>query len=128
MSRLVLIDDEQIFHKIVQITLQRTESSHQATYCMDAELILDYLEERGTVSEVLPDYIFVDLYMPRFDGWSFLDRFRSIYPSLNKAITIYIVSSSIDPRDIERSKSYPFVTRFISKPIMKEIFEQISLN
>ncbi len=128
MSKLILIDDEQIFHKIVQMTLRQTELATQATYCSDAELVLEYLEEQGMASNNLPDYIFVDLYMPRFGGWDFLERFQNIYPSLKKNICIYIVSSSIDPRDIDRSKSYPFVTKFISKPIMKEVFEQITLN
>ena len=128
MSKLILIDDEQIFHKIVQMTLRQTELSNQATYCSDPELILEYLEEHGTATKTLPDYIFVDLYMPRFGGWDFLNRFQTIYPSLNKNICIYIVSSSIDPRDIDRAKTYPFVTKFISKPIMKEVFEQLILN
>jgi hypothetical protein len=65
--------------------------------------------------------------MPRFNGWDFLNRFQKIYQSLKKNINIYVVSSSVDPRDVDRSKTYPFVTTFISKPVMKEIFEHISM-
>ncbi|HVV54124.1 MAG TPA: response regulator [Mucilaginibacter sp.] len=126
MSKLILIDDEPVFHKIVQMTLKYSDLSKEATYAYDPEVVLDYLEEKSAESRALPDYIFVDLYMPRFDGWDFLNRFQNIYQKLKKNIKIYIVSSSVDPRDIDRSKHYPFVTTFISKPVMKEVFDNIS--
>ncbi|MEO6849899.1 MAG: response regulator, partial [Mucilaginibacter sp.] len=103
MSKLILIDDEPIFHKIVQMTLKNSELSNHATYSFDGELVLDYLEEKKSESKSLPDYIFIDLYMPLFNGWDFLNRFQNIYTSLKKNIKIYIVSSSVDPRDIDRS-------------------------
>lgn len=126
MSKLVLIDDEPIFHKIVQMTIKNSELSRKATYAIDGELVLDYLEENKLDSKSLPDYIFVDLYMPVFDGWDFLNRFQNIYQSLKKNIKIFIVTSSIDPSDIKRSKLYPFTTTFISKPVMKDVFDEIN--
>ncbi|MDO3628635.1 response regulator [Mucilaginibacter sp. BT774] len=126
MNKLVLIDDEPVFHKIVQMTIKNTELSKKATYCFDGEVILDYLEEKKQESQSLPDYIFVDLYMPMFDGWDFLNRFQELYKSLQKNIKIYVVTSSVNPADINRSKLYPFVTTFISKPIMKDVFDDIT--
>jgi CheY-like chemotaxis protein len=126
MSKLVLIDDEAIFHKIVQMTIKNSELSRDATYTFDGEVVLDYLEEKKLEEESLPDYIFIDLHMPLFDGWDFLNRFQNIYKSLKKNIKVVVVSSSINPSDIDRSKLYPFVTKFISKPIMKDEFDNIS--
>ena len=126
MSKLVLIDDEPVFHKIVQMTIKNTELSKRATYSFDGEVILDYLEEKKLESQSLPDYIFLDLYMPMFDGWDFLNRFQELYKSLEKNIKIYVVTSSVNPADIKRSKLYPFVTTFISKPIMKDVFDDIA--
>lgn len=126
MSKLVLIDDELVFHKIVQMTIRNTELSKEATYSFDGEVILEYLEEKKLEFKALPDYIFVDLYMPAFDGWDFLNRFQKLYKSLQKNIKIYVVTSSVNPADINRSKLYPFVTTFISKPIMKDVFDDIT--
>jgi len=64
MSKLVLIDDEPVFHKIVQMTIKNTELSKEATYSFDGEVILDYLEEKKLESQSLPDYIFVDCTCP----------------------------------------------------------------
>ena len=65
--------------------------------------------------------------MPIMDGWEFLDiylkrNYHSIFPS-----KFFVLSSTIDPQDIEKSKSYPMVIDFLSKPITKEILEKINL-
>jgi len=78
--------------------------------------------------ENLPDLILLDLNMPIMDGWQFLDNFTKI--NIEKKIIIYIVSSSIDPIDIEKSKSYAAVSNFVVKPIsfdkIKELMHDIT--
>ena len=125
MSRLVIIDDDPIHHKIVQYMLTKNELSKETTYTFDGKLVLDYLEENKTKITSLPDYIFLDLYMPNSSGWDFLNGFQEIYKSLKKEIKVFIVSSSIFQMDINRSKSYPFVTSYITKPLMKSVFDNI---
>ena len=125
MSKLIIIDDDPIHHKIVQYMLTKNELSRETTYTFDGKLVLDYLEENRTKITALPDYIFLDLYMPENSGWDFLNRFQEIYKTLKKEIKVYVVSSSIFQMDINRSKSYPFVTSYITKPLIKSVFENI---
>jgi len=54
------------------------------------------------------------------NGWNFLELFDKIYYSLPKKILIYVVSSSVDDSDMERSKSFACVTDYVIKPINKE--------
>lgn len=68
-------------------------------------------------SELLPDVIFLDINMPIMNGWQFLDEFKKMQNSIDKNITIYLVSSSFDDRDISRSKDYAEVTDYIIKPV-----------
>ncbi len=125
MSKLIIIDDDPIHHKMVQYMLTKNDLSKETTYTFDGNLVLDYLEENKTKITALPDYIFLDLYMPGHSGWDFLNRFQEIYQSLRKEIKIYIVSSSIFQMDINRTKAYPFVTSYITKPLIKGIFDNI---
>jgi CheY-like chemotaxis protein len=125
MSKLVIIDDDPIHHKIVQYMLTKNELSKDITYTFDGKLVLDYLEENKTKITALPDYIFLDLYMPNHSGWDFLNRFQEIRKTLRKDIKIYIVSSSIFQLDINRTKGYPFVISYITKPLMKSVFDNI---
>jgi FixJ family two-component response regulator len=63
--------------------------------------------------------------MPVMDGWGFLKKYVDLQSKLAKKIPIYIVSSSIDPIDIQKSKSINSVIDFIVKPMTKETFLQI---
>ena len=60
-------------------------------------------------------------------GWDFLERFKKLHKQLTKSIHIYVVSSSIDPNDITRSRKYSFVKDYIIKPMtrlaLKDIFD-----
>ncbi|MBS1529165.1 MAG: response regulator [Bacteroidetes bacterium] len=125
MSKLVIIDDDPIHHKIVQYMLTKNELSKETTYAFDGRLVLDYLEENKNKITTLPDYIFLDLYMPNSSGWDFLNRFQEISKSLRKEIKIFVVSSSIFQMDINRTKNYPFVAQYITKPLMKTVFDNI---
>ncbi|WP_373057441.1 response regulator [Zunongwangia sp. H14] len=71
----------------------------------------------------VPDIILLDLNMPVMDGWQFLDEFIKI-PS-QKEILIYIVTSSIDPEDVERAKSYGHINNYLVKPISIEELQKI---
>lgn len=125
MSKLIIIDDDPIHHKMVQYMLNKNELSKETTYTFDGKLVLDYLQENKNRITSLPDYIFLDLYMPNGSGWDFLNGFQEIYRSLRKEIKIFVVSSSIFQMDINRSKSYPFVTSYITKPLIRSVFDNI---
>lgn len=71
----------------------------------------------------IPEIILLDINMPIMDGWQFLDEFTQI--ETHKLITIYIVSSSIDPADMNRVDKYKSVTNYIIKPISMEVLRQI---
>ncbi len=71
----------------------------------------------------LPDVILLDLNMPIMDGWQFLDEFLKVPDS--EKIPIYIVSSSVDSRDIERAKTYKMVGQYIIKPFSISKVEEL---
>jgi YesN/AraC family two-component response regulator len=84
--------------------------------------------------DMLPDIILVDVYMPGFDGWDFLEQLKLFYPTLNKRIEVYILSAFKYPEDVQRAAKYSFVKAYILKPITKEVLlrliehKKMSLN
>ena len=50
---------------------------------------------------------------------------KSIQQKITKLITIYIMSSSVDPRDISRSKKYRSVKDYVLKPVTRPALEKI---
>ena len=118
-----IIDDDPIFifgtKKIMQIAnfCKSFMIFHNGKQAYDK---LKIIIENGSQ---LPDLILLDLNMPIWDGWQFLDEFVKI-PN-EKSITIYIITSSVDPADVIRAKSYDMVSNYIVKPITMVELKQI---
>lgn len=125
MIRALLIDDDPIQLRLAELLLRRSAAFERVTSFTSAEDALAFLSSPEN-RPLLPDAILLDLNMPVVDGWTFLDRYTNLIPTLNKEIGVFIVSSSIDENDILRSKSFPFVRGFISKPINLSVLEDIA--
>lgn len=64
-----------------------------------------------------PYLVFLDINMPVMNGWEFLDAIRSQGGSLD--LSIHILTSSVDSRDIERSSSDELVVSYLAKPLSR---------
>ena len=54
-----------------------------------------------------------------------LDDFEKIREKMKKSISIFMVSSSIDPEDINRAKQHKLVKDYVVKPVSKETFAKL---
>ncbi|TQI69487.1 response regulator receiver domain-containing protein [Gramella sp. Hel_I_59] len=123
-----IIDDDKIYVNLVKKIIEIKKLSENLLIYKNGKEALDYFKNSMssvTHEDLLPDIIFLDLNMPVMDGWEFLNEFLKIKNNLNKKITLYVVSSSIDPRDLERVKSFNMVTDYLIKPIELKKFEKI---
>jgi CheY-like chemotaxis protein len=68
--------------------------------------------------------ILLDLNTPILDGCQFLDEFIRI-KERKKDKHIYIITSSIDPSNLERSKAYNNANNFIVKQITLETLKML---
>jgi len=124
---LFIIDDDPVQHFIMErmLNLYLKIPVDQVTHSDNADEILKFLEVNSDNTDRLPDMIFLDLNMPIMSGWDFLERYKSIQKKITKLITIYIMSSSVDPRDISRSKKYRSVKDYVLKPVTRPALEKI---
>jgi CheY-like chemotaxis protein len=119
-GRIFLIDDDPIYVFLVRKIIESVDRSLEISEFPDGELAINYLTAVGADPSQLPDIIFLDLSMPVLDGWEFLAEFHDLRPKLEKRLALYIVSSSISPEDLERSKRDPMVADFLIKPLDRD--------
>ncbi len=119
MIKIVLIDDdpistfvtEKLIHKNIKIPCQifTFDNAHDAL---------------KNIYKIEPNYLFLDLNMPEMTGWDFLEEFDPHY----KNPEIYILSSSVDERDISKAGEYRQVKKYLSKPLIKQYIKLIFGN
>lgn len=122
---IALVDDDKVFQLTTLRTIQAAKLTDKILQFENGEEALTFLKQHASETENLPDYIFLDINMPFVDGWMFLDDFASLKSGLHKDISIYMVSSSIDPRDMNRAKGNKDVREYIIKPVSKEKLIQL---
>lgn len=128
LQTLCVIDDDVIYQFAVKLNIKQLELANQVLTFSNGELAKDYFQENLANAEALPEVILLDINMPVMDGWDFLDWFKTIKSQLARNITIFMVSSSIDWRDIEKAKSYEEVSDYLSKPLTDGNFFEIVHN
>jgi CheY-like chemotaxis protein len=119
-SVVCLIDDDEIYQFIFQRQVENCKLANQVLIFPNGQKGFDYLKKSLKDNRNLPDNIFLDINMPIMDGWQFLEEFSTIKKQFPKIINIYLVTSSIDERDIEKANNILDVKEYLIKPISED--------
>jgi len=107
------IDDDEINNMLSERLISRVIPQATVKSFLYAEDALELIAKEPTN---IPDAIFLDINMPRMNGWDFLDSISV----LNISVNVYMLTSSIDPRDQEKASKFSQVNDFISKPLRED--------
>lgn len=126
---ILCIDDDPITLMLCKKVIIKTEFSNETITAQNGEEALEYFDtiklgDPSTTKQ--PQLIFLDLNMPVMNGWEFLDCFNTEKYSNFKSIKVVVLSSTIDPDDLEKAKTYPMVIDFLSKPITLSMLEYLT--
>ncbi|AWW29075.1 response regulator [Echinicola strongylocentroti] len=110
-----VIDDDPIYTFGIKKIIEMGNFEVNTIFYQNGLEAYDGLSSRIENKEPMPDMILLDINMPIWNGWKFLDEFLKIQP--DTSITIYIISSSIDPNDTKKANEYHVIKNFIVKPI-----------
>jgi response regulator RpfG family c-di-GMP phosphodiesterase len=116
MINIVLIDDDPISTFITEKLIFKNIKIPYAIFKFNNAI--DALKE---IDFIQPNYLFLDLNMPEMSGWDFLEQFN--YKRNNPEI--YILTSSVDERDIKRALRYSQVKKYLSKPLINQSIKNI---
>lgn len=120
MKEILLIDDDPIINIINTTLIKRLFPDAVIKPFLNGLEAIKFLQ----TEEQKKNYtIFLDINMPVMNGWEFLDALDEMETANH--ITLYILSSSIDKADKDKAAYYPLVKQFISKPLKKEVVEEL---
>ncbi len=119
-----IIDDDPIYIFGTKKIMQMADFCSSFLVYNNGQNAIDGLKKIIASKVGIPEVILLDLNMPIMDGWEFLERFIEI--PCDRKITIFIVTSSIDPRDRKRVEEYQNVSNYMVKPITPEALVEIA--
>lgn len=115
-----IVDDDKLYQFTAQKTIEKIGLVQNFTAFENGKDALDDLIANKNDATKIPDIIFLDINMPVMDSWEFLENYNTVKASLSKTPVIYVITSSIDESDKEKTRNIQEVSNLLIKPIRKE--------
>lgn len=121
MKQLLIIDDDAVSVLILKKMLINAGFLDNPMIFKNGNEAINFLN--SNYKSIEKYFIFLDINMPIMNGWEFLEE---IEPKVNtENFSVYLLTSSTSEQDIIKSKNYKSIKKFISKPVAKEILNEI---
>jgi CheY-like chemotaxis protein len=129
LDKIFCVDDDAITLMLCKKVIERVSFAKEILTAQNGEEAFAYFKTLASNNDSPTDYpklILLDLNMPIMNGWEFLDAYQECgYQNIFKEAKFIVLSSTIDPQDVEKAKKYSAVLDFLSKPITKEMLEDL---
>jgi CheY-like chemotaxis protein len=113
-KNILLVDDDDIFNMLHSEVIKRLNPTTQIHVFKSGVEVIDFIQLHP---DQPIDLIFLDIRMPVMGGFEALDIMATMVADRFKNTRIYVLSSTLDDRDLQRAKATPLVTDFIGKPM-----------
>ncbi|MCE7063658.1 response regulator [Dyadobacter sp. CY326] len=110
-----LIDDSAFDLFIYEKLLLKSGITDSVKTFNSARDALKHLVSQG--ANLPESVILLDLQMPDMNGFEFIEEFDSLPPLLQEKIRIFMLSSTIDTRDIDKARASLHILDLLPKPL-----------
>ena len=119
---ILLVDDDPDDNFYHQIIINEMNIVNHIDIVINGIEAIAYLKKEN---QIPPEIIFLDLNMPKMNGWEFLEQYKHLNIAQKAKVLIVILTTSANPDHIKRAKEIQEVTGFETKPLTKELMLEI---
>jgi len=117
----LLIDDDKDCNFLQKRTILRSTWVEYVEVARNGEMALEILKK----TKFTPELIFLDINMPKMNGWEFLNELKKIKDTFEKKIVVIMLTSSLNPDDRVLAETYEVIGGFQSKYLNEDSLKQI---
>ena len=123
-----IVDDDDIYQFTTSLLLKKTDLVNKIIVFSNGLKAINFLKDEMGTKENIPDVLFLDINMLVMDGWEFLEEYLLIKPMMPKTVVIYMVSSSVNEKDVLKAKSISALSGYMVKPISSQNIMEVILE
>jgi CheY-like chemotaxis protein len=117
---IIIIDDDPISSKIAALSIKKGIPNNHCVIFNNPEVALNDIRELQIAQPHLNPLLLIDINMPEMNGWEFIEALNLLIPESENRYLGMILSSSVDPADIDKAKNYKRIVQFLTKPFTVE--------
>lgn len=121
LNEIAIIDDDKITILLTKKRIQMFDLAENIVAFENGKSAYENFVERINNNQNLPDLILLDINMPLWDGWDFLQEFENNYK--DKDLCLFMLTSSINPADKEKANNFRLIKDFLIKPIDENVLK-----
>lgn len=129
---ILLVDDDEATNFYNQEIINNCDFDVNVICANDGKEALDFLSNRGQYESqsgvTKKGIIFLDINMPIMNGWEFLEKYENLPIEQKSIITVLMLSTTVNPEDLEKAKKEKEVKGFIFKPMTEDYIEKFVLD
>lgn len=118
-NKVLLVDDDAATNFLAELAFKNLDIANEVIVANDGFAAGELMKQNNC-----PDVIFLDIRMPRMDGFDFLENLTEM--NVCKQVKVVMLTSSIRNEDKARAFSYKAVVDYIEKPLTEQLIQKIA--
>lgn len=122
---ILLIDDDEPTNFLHTLVAEESGIAERVISVQSGHAALQYLTTEVDGQYPQPDLIFLDINMPRMNGWEFLERYKALEVGQQGGKVVIMLTTSLNPDDEEKAQEIGEINGFLNKPLTVEMIQKV---